>query len=93
MSSEGLAIPLSSPGRVTETLLLRTGEPLLYRSEDWHGALIVVQGGTLQIECQSGRTAAFERGSVVHLQDLPLATLRAAEGEDVSLLVLRPIRN
>ena len=84
MSAEGLAVSC----RRAEVVVLPAGELTPFRADDWRGALVIVQRGSLQVRCSSGRTAAFERGNVVYLQDVPLSAMGAAD-EDVVLLVVR----
>lgn len=84
MSAEGLAVSC----RRTSAVVLEAGESMPFRADDWRDAMVIVQSGSLEVRCSSGRTAAFGRGSVVCFQDVSLAALGAAD-EDVVLLVVR----
>jgi hypothetical protein len=63
------------------TLELRTvrvepGGSLPYEEDDWRDALVTVESGELELVMACGRSSFFQRGDLLWLQGLPLATLR-----------------
>jgi hypothetical protein len=49
-------------GFAVRTLILQPGEAIGYRPVDWVDALLVVERGELEIQCQSGTGARFGDG-------------------------------
>lgn len=65
---------------------------------DWTDALVLVEHGSLRVECRAGGSETFPPGSIVALECLPLERLRCAGSAEVSLLAVRrggerPIRS
>lgn len=60
------------------TVVLRAGETLEYRPEDWQDALVVVEQGVLEVECSSGIRARFESGAVLTFTTVDLTRLHNA---------------
>jgi hypothetical protein len=46
-----------------------------YDRADWHGALVVVERGEIELEWRDGPRRRFARGAVLWLSDLPLRAL------------------
>jgi hypothetical protein len=59
------------------TLILEPGDAVDVRPADWADALVVVERGCLQIECDSGARAVFQPGAVLALTLLELRRLRS----------------
>jgi hypothetical protein len=65
------------------TLAPESEEP--YREEDWADAIVIVERGELEVECQAGGRKLFRRGAILWLVGLPLRTLRNRGQEPVVL--------
>lgn len=83
MTADGLAFRLGADVRCT---VLEPHVERPYDPDDWRGALVLVQRGTLRVQCRSGHRAVFGRGSVLHLQDLTLRSI-SADGDDAAVLL------
>ena len=70
----------------TRTVALEPGGTLVYEEEEWRDALVTVQSGELELEMLCGRSAFFQKGDVLWLQGLPLASLRN-RGDEPAVLV------
>jgi hypothetical protein len=66
--SEG-ALPARFARRV---VTLAPGERCAYVAEDWEDALVVVEDGTIELECLGGDRRSLARGAVLWLVGLPL---------------------
>jgi hypothetical protein len=47
-----------------------------YEEAEWRDALVVVERGAVELECQNGASRTFVRGDVLCLSGLPLRALR-----------------
>jgi hypothetical protein len=61
------------------------GETRVYDPAEWHGAIVVVERGAIDLEGLSGRRWRFRQGDVLYLADLPLRAL-CNEGAEAALL-------
>src|SRR5688572_23380340 len=73
--------PLGHRGALPErfrrrVVTLAPGGRCTYVAEDWEDALVVVEGGTLELEGLSGDRRSLARGAVLWLVGLPLRGLR-----------------
>jgi hypothetical protein len=59
---------------------------LPYDEEDWRDALVLVRQGEVVLDTRCGRSFFFERGTVLWLAELPLASLRN-RGREPAVLV------
>ena len=59
---------------------------LPYYEEDWRDALVLVRQGEIVLDTRCGRSFFFERGAVLWLAELPLASLRN-RGHETAVLV------
>ena len=84
MSTDGLAFVL---GGDVACLRFSAAESRVIDAADWHDALVLVQEGTLEVECRSGRTAPFPQGSVLCLDGVHAGTLTA--GADGAVLLIK----
>lgn len=57
-----------------------------YASAEWRDAMVVVEVGSLELECVDGGRERFERGDVLMLAGLPLRALHCG-GEVAAVLV------
>ena len=67
-------------------MALEPGRTLAYEEGEWRGALITVESGELELEMLCGRSAFFQKGDVLWLQDLPLASLKNRGAEPAVLV-------
>jgi hypothetical protein len=80
--SAGDSGPVSFVGReLPETFLvacvaIEPGGERPYVLGDWADALVVIEAGELELECEAGSRARFREGAVLVLHPLPLRTLR-----------------
>jgi mannose-6-phosphate isomerase-like protein (cupin superfamily) len=58
-------------------LILAPGDAIDFQPGDWSDALVVVEHGHLQVECNSGARAVFGPGAVLVLTLLELRRLRS----------------
>ena len=65
---------------------MEPGERLPYRAADWRDALVLVRQGEVVLETCCGRSLFFERGAILWLAELPLASLRN-RGHETAVLV------
>ena len=68
------------------TVLVEPGGSLPYEEADWRDALVTVESGELELVMTCGRSCFFQRGDLLWLQGLPLATLRN-RGDEPTVLV------
>jgi hypothetical protein len=59
-----------------------------YVEAEWRGALVVVERGTVELECRGGASRAFAPGSVLWLVGLPLRALHSRGPEPALLSVV-----
>jgi hypothetical protein len=59
-----------------------------YDENEWLGALVVVERGTIELECTRGGRRRFERGAVLWLMGLPLRTIHSIGDEDAVLVAV-----
>lgn len=55
---------------------IEPGVELPFVVADWHDAIVLVQGGSLELGCQAGGWRRFEAGAVLCLEGLELRVLR-----------------
>jgi hypothetical protein len=73
-------------------VLLEPGVPRAYVEGEWRDALVVVERGTLDLECHRGGVRSFPQGAVLHLDGLALRALRGT-GPDPTILTAVLRRN
>jgi hypothetical protein len=64
------------------------GHRLAFEQADWRDALVVVEGGALELECLGGSRQRFDRGDVLWLSGLPVRALHNPGGEPALLTVV-----
>jgi hypothetical protein len=57
-------------------VVVEPGTARPYDSAEWHGAIVVVEGGEIDLVCRKGRRTRLASGAVGFLADLPLRELR-----------------
>jgi hypothetical protein len=70
-------------------LVLASGDSRPARPADWAGCLILVERGTVEVDCGAGGTRSFATGSLIALDWLPLKTLRNPGTAEACLLAVR----
>jgi hypothetical protein len=63
------------PGFELELVSVEPGATRPYRDADWWDALVVVEHGTVELECVRGGHRRFDAGAVMWLVGLPLVAL------------------
>jgi mannose-6-phosphate isomerase-like protein (cupin superfamily) len=74
-------------GRVRAVVLVPAGV-VAYRVADWADALVVVERGTLEVECRNGVSARFGQGAVLTFAAVRPLRLRNPGAEPLVLSVL-----
>ena len=59
-----------------------------YDAEEWHGALVLVQRGEIELRGVSGATRSFSRGALLWLDGVPLRVLHNPGAEPAVLLAV-----
>ena len=67
---------------------LAPGAHRAYDEDEWRGALVVVERGSVQLECRAGACRSFPPGTVLWLVGLPLRALHNRGPESVLLSVV-----
>lgn len=62
------------------------GGSLRYDEDEWRDALVLVKRGEIVLEMLCGRSCFFQRGDLLWLQELPLASLHN-RGHEPAVLV------
>lgn len=70
------------------TITLQPCEDIDFVRPDWADAVVVVERGTLEVECRTGGRATFRTGDVLAFADLPLRRLRNAGATPLVLSAL-----
>ena len=55
---------------------IEPGGEVPFVAAEWRDAIVLVQGGPLELDCQAGGRRRFEAGAVICLDGLPLRVLR-----------------
>jgi hypothetical protein len=79
------------PGFVRWRVRLEPGTERATSAADWRGALVLVERGTVDVECIAGGSARFRRGDFLALGWLPLRALRNPGHEPLELLAVRRV--
>jgi hypothetical protein len=64
-----------------------------YRRADWADALVVVERGELEIECQGGARARFDEGAILAFATLAVQRLRNPSTRPLVLSTLSRVRS
>ncbi|MEO6577507.1 MAG: hypothetical protein ABIO99_01220 [Candidatus Limnocylindria bacterium] len=57
--------------------------------DEWSGALVVIEQGTLEVECIAGGTEQFAAGDLLALGCLPIRALRNRGDGEMRLIAVR----
>jgi quercetin dioxygenase-like cupin family protein len=69
-------------------VVVAPGHRLAYHQADWRDAVVVVEGGTLDLECLGGGRQRFVRGDLLCLHGLSLRALHNPGHEPAVLAVV-----
>ena len=67
-------------------MALEPGSALPYEEADWRDALVTVESGEVELQMLCGRSSVFQKGDILWLQGLPLASLHNRGTEPVVLV-------
>lgn len=85
---------LGSPiphGFQVRRIVVDCGAERAYEETEWLDAIVLVEDGEIELECEQGSRHRFRRGDVLWLVGLPLRVLRCSGvGPAVLLAVSRP---
>jgi hypothetical protein len=59
-----------------------------YDEREWHDALVVIERGSIELECTRGGTRTFARGDLLWLVDLPLRVIHNRGSEPAVLIAV-----
>jgi hypothetical protein len=85
---------MARSGYERRLIRIPAGSDRAYDESEWLDELVIVVCGTLELEGLSGRRWAFQRGSILWLQDLPLRALHNPGDQPAILMtVSRPMNS
>ena len=70
-------------------ITLRPGAARLTEAAEWSDCLVLVEHGTVEVECQGGTRRPFAAGDMLALECLPVRALRNRGPDEVRLLAVR----
>jgi Cupin domain len=70
------------------SVVVPPGDSRPYDRTEWQGAIVVVEHGTVELECVRGGRRRFERGDVLWLDGLPLRALHNPGEQDAVLVAI-----
>jgi hypothetical protein len=70
-------------------LVLASGEGRATVPADWAGCLVLVERGTVEVDCGAGGSRSFQTGDMVALDWLPLLSLQNRGTAEACLLAVR----
>jgi hypothetical protein len=68
---------------------LAPGTRYVTSAAEWSGALVVIESGTIEVNCVSGGRRTFSAGDMLALDCLPLDWMRNAGNEVARLVAIR----
>jgi hypothetical protein len=74
------------PNYEERRLVIPAGEELASSADEWADALVLIQRGSLEVECLAGAKRTFDAGAMLCLDWLPLRVLRSP-GDVPTLIV------
>ena len=72
-------------------VVLASGDSRPTRPADWAGCLVLVERGTVEVDCGSGGSRSFATGDLVALDWLPILTLRNPGAIEACLVAIRRV--
>jgi quercetin dioxygenase-like cupin family protein len=76
------------PSFRSRTVTIRPGASLPYAEHEWRDALVVVECGTVVVECDAGGRRTFTTGEVLWLSGIGVRALHNEGGESVVLVAV-----
>jgi hypothetical protein len=70
-------------------VVLAPGDSRPTRPADWAGCLVLVERGSIEVDCDAGGSRSFAAGDLLALDWLPLRTLRSSGADEACLLAIR----
>jgi hypothetical protein len=80
----------SPPGGPVRAVVLPPAGALDYRPAEWADALVVIERGTLEVECRNGVSARFAAGAVLTFANVEPRRLLNPGAVPLVLSVVRP---
>lgn len=78
------------PARLEQwRLVLSPGSTRPSDAAEWAGCIVLVERGSVQVDCHAGGMRSFEAGDLLTLGWLPLRSLRNPGGDEACLLAVR----
>jgi hypothetical protein len=74
------------------TVTVEAGSDRAYDPAEWFDALVLVEQGEVDLECQAGGFARFRAGDILWLAGLPVRTLRNPGPDDAVLVAISRVR-
>ncbi|HEX5622739.1 MAG TPA: hypothetical protein VFX51_30210 [Solirubrobacteraceae bacterium] len=74
------------------TVTVEAGSERVYDPAEWFDALVVVEQGEVDLECDTGAFARFRQGDILWLAGLPVRTLRNPGPEAAVLVAISRVR-
>lgn len=71
------------------TVTLGPGVARLTEATDWTDCLVLVEGGTVEVECEGGARRSFAAGDLLALECLPVRVLRNRSPDEVRMIAIR----
>jgi hypothetical protein len=84
-----LGRPRLPPAVERWSLVLPPGGACGASAAAWAGALVMVERGCLEVECEAGARRTFDAGSLIALEQLPLRRLRNPGTDELRLVAIR----
>ena len=78
----------TSPTFATAVVTLEPGRVLPYDEAAWHGAIVFITTGEIELVCDSGALHVFGHGNILWLEGLPLRALRNSGPTTARLLTI-----
>ena len=69
-------------------VVLASGDSLPTRPAEWAGCLVLVERGTIEVNCEAGGSGSFATGDLIALDWLPLRTLHNPGPDEACLLAV-----
>ena len=82
------AAPLPRVRFARRTVVLEPGTSRPYDDAEWHDAIVMIEGGAVDLDCTAGGRRRFTAGAVLWLTGISLRTLHNAGVEPVVLVAV-----
>ena len=82
-------LPVGRPNYEQRRLVIAAGDELASSAAEWADALVLLERGSLEVQCLAGARWTFHAGAMLCLDWLPLRILRSLGAEPVVLVAVR----